>query len=590
MLLVLRAGAQHLLGDLRIELGLAGADHVVHADLRVRVGRVALADVDRPLAHARVRVSERLPLDAAGVGGEVHRAPVGDLRDHHVRDLHEQLVQVERGGEHGAASCQEPLGELHPLLRRDVLDHVDRHRHLAAAIADRGGLDGRPALLARVPHAEPDDGLGVVLATERAPPRERLEREVAALLVEDLEAVDDRGGGGVQELLVGLEAERPHRGVVGEQEPPVGGLRGHGVGHAAQDRLELAAGLLALLLRPEPLDELAELAAERLGQLVDRGIALADLAGEHLDDADEVVAGVHGERHAAVQPRRLGLGGPVEASGRHGVAEPGRAARLPDLAGQPVAGLEGELGAAARKGVRLEAVLVPARDAAEHAVVLVHGPVLGHLAAEGAGDHGEHAHDGLVEVVRVADDPRHLVLSLEPGGVALPVGPEAGHDHREHAPRDEHGERDDVPVAAECVAAGDHRDRHHDREGRHEHVLPHGRAGRGDQRAHEQKLNEQRERVDREVDHHNHRHREQRQCQQAPFPGRVPRIQLRAQPGRGYSARTSGCARCARARRQSLRPDARRDEHVCGRGVGGGSGACLVVSPCCGAAGRRRPH
>ena len=67
-----------------------------------------------------------------------------------------------------------------------------------------------------------------------------------------------------------------------------------------------------------------------------------------------------------------------------------------------------------------------------------------------------------------------------------------------------------------------------------------GRAGRRDQRADEQQLDEQRESLDREVDHDDHRHRASARANARRSQARVPRIGVRAQLGRGYSRRNPG--------------------------------------------------
>ena len=85
--------------------------------------------------------------------------------------------------------------------------------------------------------------------------------------------------GGAHQLLAARRSPSSSRGrLVGEQEPAVRCLGGHRVGDAAEDRLQLLARLRALLLVPERLDEVADLQAERLGQRVHAGVALAHLA------------------------------------------------------------------------------------------------------------------------------------------------------------------------------------------------------------------------------------------------------------------------------------------------------------------------
>ena len=95
MLLVLGSLAEQLVGDLGIQLGLAGPDHLVDAGRRVRLRGVALAHLEGPLAHIGIGVRERLAVEPAAVGGEIDRHPVGHLGDGQVRHLHEQLVRVQ---------------------------------------------------------------------------------------------------------------------------------------------------------------------------------------------------------------------------------------------------------------------------------------------------------------------------------------------------------------------------------------------------------------------------------------------------------------------------------------------------------------
>ena len=198
VLLVLGALAQELVRDLGVELRLAGPDHLVDAGRRIRVRRIALAHVEGPLAHLGVHVRQCLSVDPSAVGHKLHGDPVGHLGHREICHLHEQLVGIERGGEHLGAAGQEALGHLAALVRADVLDHVDRHGHLAVRVADRRGLDGRPVLLAGCPHTEAHDRLGRVLARERAAAGQRLEGEGSGVLVEDVVAVHDRGGGCVR--------------------------------------------------------------------------------------------------------------------------------------------------------------------------------------------------------------------------------------------------------------------------------------------------------------------------------------------------------------------------------------------------------
>ena len=95
MLLVLGALPQQLVGDLGIELGLAGPDHLVDAGRRVRGRRVAPAHLERPLAHVWIGMRQRLAVEPAAIGGEVDDDPVGHLGHREVGHLHQQLVRVQ---------------------------------------------------------------------------------------------------------------------------------------------------------------------------------------------------------------------------------------------------------------------------------------------------------------------------------------------------------------------------------------------------------------------------------------------------------------------------------------------------------------
>ena len=94
MLLVLRALAQELVRDLRIELRLPAAKHLVQARRRVGIGWVAPGHLDRAVANARVHVRERLALDPASLVHHVHRTPVRNSGDRQLRDLDQQLIGV----------------------------------------------------------------------------------------------------------------------------------------------------------------------------------------------------------------------------------------------------------------------------------------------------------------------------------------------------------------------------------------------------------------------------------------------------------------------------------------------------------------
>ena len=212
----------------------------------------APAQLERLLAQGRVGVRERHALEPPVGLQQVDGAPVRHLGDREPRHPRQQLVGVEPAAQHLAAPRQEALRALRALVRRDVLDHVDRHAHLAAAVPDRVGLDRRPLLLAGRAHAEADDRLGRLLAGEGAPAGQIGEREGLAGLVEDLEAAEHLGGRRRLQRFGRVEAERPHRRLVRVDQAAVRRLRGHRVGHPAEHRLQLVAGRSAAAVRARP--------------------------------------------------------------------------------------------------------------------------------------------------------------------------------------------------------------------------------------------------------------------------------------------------------------------------------------------------
>ena len=89
---------------------------------------------------------------------------------------------------------------------------------------------------------------------------------------------------------------------------------------------------------------------------------------------------------------------------------------------------------------------------------------------------------------------------------------------------DEHGGGHEVAAAEEGLLMPRRNYRHRDRDGqdRHDQRLASRRAGRGDERPDEQKLNEQRVGVDREVDDDDDRHGSQRQRESSPGSRQSP--------------------------------------------------------------------
>jgi hypothetical protein len=206
---------------------------------------------------------------------KVHAAPVAHPRHGEPRDVGERVVVVERGRQDSARLGEEPLRLRRFALLGDVLHDVDREDRLAVGVEDGQGLDAHPAA-----------GLGAALrpelgerrlrrgvAGERLVARQLLDGEWVPLGVRELEAGDDLGERRGKQLLERVEPERVDRRLVGEHEVVRPALRGDGVGHSVEDRLELVARA------PEVGLDRAQLLVE--ARVVRRGgHAIGQLAGE----------------------------------------------------------------------------------------------------------------------------------------------------------------------------------------------------------------------------------------------------------------------------------------------------------------------
>ena len=124
MLLVAGALLEQLVGDPRVELGVAGADHVREPGRLVRVRRIALPQLLREPDLRRVGVRHGDAADAALVG-EVHRAPVADLGDRDRREALKRRVEVERPAEDLAGARDEREVLARPALALVLLGAVE---------------------------------------------------------------------------------------------------------------------------------------------------------------------------------------------------------------------------------------------------------------------------------------------------------------------------------------------------------------------------------------------------------------------------------------------------------------------------------
>ena len=106
-----RPPGDHLVGEMRQQDGLAGANHVMGADRRRGIGRILARERPRELDPRGIGVRQGELLQLAAAVEDVHRAPVGDLGHRHLRDGLQRLVVVERRrqGRRGAGEKQRPL-------------------------------------------------------------------------------------------------------------------------------------------------------------------------------------------------------------------------------------------------------------------------------------------------------------------------------------------------------------------------------------------------------------------------------------------------------------------------------------------------
>ncbi len=169
---------------------------------------------------------------------------------------------------------EEPLAELGALDLGDVLDHVDREPHRAALVEHRRRLHARPPVLGAAVVAVADGERRRALAEQRAPAGQALDGKLGAVLGEHLVAPPDLQRVRRQQLLRVAEAQQPHGGVVGVDQAAVGALRGDGVRHALDDRLEIVARAPRFGVQPRVVDR----RRAAVGQVLRPGHVLAGVA------------------------------------------------------------------------------------------------------------------------------------------------------------------------------------------------------------------------------------------------------------------------------------------------------------------------
>ena len=168
--------------------------------------------------------------------------------------------------------------------------------------------------------------------------------------------------------------------------------------------------------------------------------------------------------------------------------------------------------------------------------VVAHGPEMSELAPERPGYRLKEARRRLVEAVGFGEGPRHAVLDLEAGGVALALGAQAGDQHRQRTAHRHHHDARQVRVGSGRRPTGtrpEPRSR-----GRALPPLWSGGPSRPWQRSVVRPRAARRAPRCRRggIDGQHHAHRGQCKQNRPAVASRVPRSQVRAQLGRGYCA------------------------------------------------------
>ena len=150
MVIIDRAGAQHLLGDLGIERRHPGAEHASQAVIGVKPVRAVVAKLGGKDETIGIDVCHRNRNTVTGVVDQVHRAPVDQIRNGQLGDVAQCPLVVERRCQHLASAGQERRVALGALALGHVLDDHDRRLDLAVG-------PSRGAALSRFQRSTPLD-------------------------------------------------------------------------------------------------------------------------------------------------------------------------------------------------------------------------------------------------------------------------------------------------------------------------------------------------------------------------------------------------------------------------------------------------
>ena len=149
---------------------------------------------------------------------------------------------VERGGEERARLGQEADPRFGAPLLRDVVEDVDHEVHLSRGGQQRRRADNRPVLVTARQDAIAEHALPGRAFHESAPVRQTVDRQRPAILVDDLEPLEQLRRREPEQVVARVQSAEPRSCVVGVHEPAVRSLGGNSVTHVAEDCRHLFRG------------------------------------------------------------------------------------------------------------------------------------------------------------------------------------------------------------------------------------------------------------------------------------------------------------------------------------------------------------
>ena len=219
---------------------LAAREHLRDRMGLVLVRRVAPPQLAQQLLPLGIPVRDHhLPQACFVLADRVHDAVVGDPRDEQVPEVGERRLVVEGDGEERARLGQEAEPRFGAPLVGDVVEDVDHEVHLARVVQERRRAKHRPALVAARKDAIAEDAFLRRALDERESVRQPVDRHGRAVLVDDLESLEQLLLRELEQLVARLHAAELCRGGVREDEPAVAALSGDPIRDAPEDRCQL---------------------------------------------------------------------------------------------------------------------------------------------------------------------------------------------------------------------------------------------------------------------------------------------------------------------------------------------------------------